>query len=80
MRVAIGDVRPGVCFLKQGAKPQVVRVLAVRDGVVRFEARAPEKRRAWSHQNDITMPDFLAGLVREVGSDFDPALGRAGPT
>ena len=38
MVVQTADIRPGKCFLSQGAKPQVVRVLAVSDGLVRFEA------------------------------------------
>ena len=70
MGIEVGDLRPGKCFLSQGAKPQVVRVIGVRDGLVRFEARA--NRRTWSGRTDVSVPEFMAGLVREVGSDFTP--------
>ena len=73
MGIDVGDLRPGKCFLSQGAKPQVVRVLEVRDGLVRFEARA--SRRTWSGRTDVSVPEFMAGLVREVGSDFLPGAG-----
>ena len=73
MGVEQADVRPGKCFLSQGVKPSVVRVLAVNDGVVRFEARAKHAR--WSGRAEAAMPEFLAGLLREGGSDFQPELG-----
>lgn len=73
MGVQTADVRPGKCFLSQGAKPQVVRVLAVRDGLVRFEARA--KRSVWSGRSEAALPEFVAGLLREVGSDYRPETG-----
>ena len=68
MGVSVSDVRPGKCFLSRGAKPQVVRVVAVRDGLVSFEARA--RGRSWSSRSEAAAPEFVAGLVREVGSDF----------
>ena len=71
MNIQVGDLRPGKCFLSQGAKPQVVRVLSVRDGLVRFEARA--SRRAWSGRGDMAVSEFMAGRVREAGSDFTPS-------
>ena len=70
MGVDNADIRPGKCFLSQGAKPSVVRVLTVQDGVVRFEARA--KRTGWSGRTEAALPDSVAGLVREVGSDHQP--------
>ena len=70
MGVDTADIRPGKCFLSKGARPQVVRVLAVCDGVVRFEARA--KRAGWSGRAEATLPEFIAGLLREVGSDYQP--------
>ena len=70
MGVESADVRPGKCFLSQGARPSVVRVLAVHDGVVRFEARA--KRAGWSGRAEAALPEFVAGVVREVGSDYQP--------
>ena len=70
MMIAAADVRPGKCFLSQGAKPQVVRVLSVRDGLVHFEAR--QRRRVWTARGEAAVPEFIAGLVREVGSDFEP--------
>ena len=73
MGVQTADIRPGKCFLSQGAKPSVVRVLAVRNGVVRFEARA--KRSGWAGRAEAALPEFLAGLVREVGSDYEPQAG-----
>lgn len=71
MGVQTADIRPGKCFLSQGAKPQVVRVLAIHDGLVRFEARA--KRAGWSGRTEAALPEFLAGLVREVSSDYQPS-------
>ena len=72
MGVQTADIRPGKCFLSQGAKPQVVRVLAINDGLVRFEARA--KRASWSGRGETALPEFAAGLVREVGSDYQPSV------
>ena len=66
MRVAASDVRPGKCFLSEGSKPQ--------DGLARFEAR--QRRKAWTARGEAAVPEFIAGLVREVGSDFQP--GDAG--
>ena len=74
MRIAVSDVRPGKCFLSQGARPQVVRVLSVHDGLVRFEAR--QRRNAWGARGEAAVPEFIAGLVREVGSDFQPGDAR----
>ena len=73
MGVDTADIRPGKCFLSQGAKPSVVRVLTVQGGVVRFEARA--KRAGWSVRSEAALPEFIAGLVREVGSDYQPDGG-----
>lgn len=75
MSVQVADIRPGKCFLSQGAKPQVVRVLGVRDGLVRFEARTKPGARTWSARGETAVPEFVAGLVREVGSDYEPAAG-----
>lgn len=74
MRIAAADIRPGKCFLSQGAKPSVVRVVSVQDGVVRFEARL--RPRVWTRRDQATMSEFAAGLLREVGSDFQPGAGR----
>ena len=71
MGVQTAAIRPGKCFLSQGLKPQVVRVLAIRDGIVRFEARA--RRASWSGRGQTALPEFAAGLVREVGSDYQPS-------
>ena len=57
-------------LLIQGVKPQVVRVLAVCDGLVRFEARA--ERASWSSRGETALPEFAQGLLREVGPDFQP--------
>lgn len=70
MKIEVTDIRPGKCFLSQGARPHVVRVLSVRDGLVRFEARV--RRRAWTGRGETAVPEFVAGLLREVGSDFEP--------
>ncbi len=75
MNVQIGDVRPGKCFLSHGAKPQVIRVLSVRNGLVRFEARTKPHTRTWSSGGEIALPEFVTGLLREVGSDFEPTSG-----
>lgn len=53
MSIQLGDLRPGKCFLSQGAKPQMVRVTSVRDGLVRFEART--SRRAWFGCSDMAV-------------------------
>ena len=74
MSVAAADIRPGKCFLSQGAKPSVIRVLSVRDGVVRFEAKL--RRAVWTRRGEAPVSEFVAGLLKEVGSDFRPGLGR----
>ena len=74
MTIAAADVRPGKCFLSQGGKPQVVRVLSVRDGLARFEAR--QRRRTWTGPGETAMLKFVSGLLKEVGSDYEPDLGR----
>lgn len=71
MTPSAADVRPGKCFLRVGSKPQVVRVLSVNDGRVGFEARL--RRRAWSARSETEVIEFVGGLVKEVGSDFDPS-------
>ena len=71
--IAAADIRPGKCFLSEGAKPQVVRVLSVRDGLVRFEGRS--RRKSWSRRGETAVSEFVAGLTREVGSDFEPGAG-----
>ena len=73
MGVSTRDVRPGKCFLSEGVRPQVVRVLAVEQGSVRYEARSPTRRRAWAGRTNMSVPDFAAGLIREVSSDYEPS-------
>ena len=70
MIVRSEDVRPGKCFLSNGDKPRIVRVLSVQEGLVRFEARSRTARRSWGARGETALPEFVAGLAREVGSDF----------
>lgn len=74
MSIATADVRPGKCFLSEGARPQVVRVTSVRDGLVHFEARL--RPGTWSRRAEAAVPEFIAGVIKEVGSDFQPGEGR----
>ena len=68
MQIVIAAVRPGKCFLSQGVKPQVVRVLSVRDGLVQFKARS--RRNGWAARAETAVPEFVDGLLKEVGSDY----------
>lgn len=74
MHIAAADIRPGKCFLIQGAKPSVVRVLSVKDGVVRFESKL--RPRVWTRRGEAPVSEFVGGLLKEVGSDFQPGAGR----
>lgn len=72
--IAPGDVRPGKCFLSTGPKPQVMRVRSVKAGTVDFE-RLPETTKPGRvSQGQAPLDEFLAGLEREVGCDFQPGV------
>ena len=75
--ISSGDVRPGKCFLSTGPKPVVLRVRSVREGVVEFE-RMSQKKTAREAQGQAPLTEFLSGLQREVGCDFQPGAD-AGP-
>ncbi len=70
--ISEADVRAGKCFLTAGSKPQVLRVCAVRDGVVEFEALAQAGRAGRNSRGEAPTAEFLAGLTREVGCDHQP--------
>jgi hypothetical protein len=69
--VGLADVRAGKCLVSAGPKPRVLRILSVTRDVVRFEALKRKHVRAST--GEAACEEFLQGVLREVGCDYDPA-------
>ena len=77
MGVVASDVRPGKCFVSVGDRPQVMRVKALREGVVSFEARGEKaKKGEWPIRGEAPVPEFVSGALKEVGMDYKLSSGR----
>lgn len=66
------DLRAGKCFLSEGAKPQVLRVRSVSEGLVRYEVLGRKRFTT----GETPAVEFLSGVVREVGCDYQPGAGQ----
>ena len=65
-----GDVRPGKCFAIRGGQG-VRRVVAVKQGIVTFEARTLKlTRRDWPTRLEAPMSAFVEEAEIEVGCDY----------